>query len=193
MPARCRVMASTLIARSLKVEKRSQEICVDQLELGRLEEKADAVEQDNSPRPPPPPPPLAPLLIQQQHQQQRPEAQAVAIKQVVEAEGKGLVDVEKGMALNGEKRCWRLKRERGGRKSRRSNGVATAAAAAVVAGGTTSAWPPPASAEFGNDYSDSGVKLWGEKGWLNGLVVKLDYESNLSCSVGASAAGSIDV
>ena len=36
-------------------------------------------------------------------------------------------------------------------------------------------------------------RLRGEKGWPDGLVMKLNYESNLSCSVGASAAEPIDV
>ena len=55
------------------------------------------------------------------------------------------------------------------------------------------AWLPPVPAEFENDYSDIGGRLRGEKGWVNGLVVKLNYESNLSCSVGASAAEPISV
>ena len=55
------------------------------------------------------------------------------------------------------------------------------------------AWPPPAPAEFENDYSDRGGRLRGKKGWLNGLVVKLNYESNLSCYVGPSADEPIDV
>ena len=33
----------------------------------------------------------------------------------------------------------------------------------------------------------------GEKGWLDGLVVKLNLEPNLSCSMGAAAAEPIDV
>ena len=33
----------------------------------------------------------------------------------------------------------------------------------------------------------------GEKGWLDNLVVKLNYESSLSCFVGAAAAEPIDL
>ena len=33
----------------------------------------------------------------------------------------------------------------------------------------------------------------GEKGWLDGLVVKLNLEPNLSCSMGAAAAEPIDL
>ena len=89
------------------------------------------------------------------------ETAAASLVQVVEAEEKGkLVDVEKVMALDGEKEMSRLRRERSTTKSRRSN---------------------------------SGGRLRGEKGWLNGLALKLNYEPCLSSFVEASAAEPIDV
>ena len=58
---------------------------------------------------------------------------------------------------------------------------------------TPPAWPPPAPGEIKNLYSVNTEKLRGGKGCRNGLVVKLDYESHLSCSVGASYAQRIDL
>ena len=50
-------MASILIARSLKEEKRSKETCGNQPESGRLEEHGLAVEAEAPPQPPEPLPP----------------------------------------------------------------------------------------------------------------------------------------
>ena len=98
-------MTLILKAWSLEEEKRAQEICGDQPEPGRLDQKADAAEQEKSPRPPPPPPSPAPLLIQKkQHQQQPPEVQAAAIEQVVETEEKRtVVEVERVISFDGDK------------------------------------------------------------------------------------------
>ena len=50
------------------------------------------------------------------------------------------------------------------------------------------AWSPPAPAEFENASSVSRGRLWGQKGWSEGLDLKLNFDSNLSCSVGVSDA-----
>ena len=55
------------------------------------------------------------------------------------------------------------------------------------------AWPPPAPAEFENVYFVRREGLRGDKGWRDSLVVKLNYESQTSYSVGASDAEPIDV
>ena len=54
-------------------------------------------------------------------------------------------------------------------------------------------WPPPAPAEFEDIYCVSRETLRGDKGWRDGLVVRLNYESHLSCSVGTSDAEPIEV
>ena len=55
------------------------------------------------------------------------------------------------------------------------------------------AWSPAAPAEFENIYSVGLGRLRGEKRWHDGLVVKLNCESNLSSSMRASGAEPIDV
>ena len=54
-------------------------------------------------------------------------------------------------------------------------------------------WPPPAPAEFENIHCVSRETLRGDKGLRDGLVVRLNYESHLSCSVGTSDAEPIEV
>ena len=91
---------------------------------------------------------------------------------------------------------WRLRPDRRSRKSKKSNGRCHRSSSSSCCSRRRhhrllGRRQPPLNSR--TTIPTAGGGLRGEKGWLNGLLVKLNYESNISCSVGASAAEPIDV
>ena len=109
-----------------------------------------------------------------------------------------------GRRLTGKRGWWSFRLKRMIRKSRRGKGRRQLSSSEGISSsscGFCSYSPlsrhcllgrclPPA--EFENVYSVSVGRIQGGEGWRDGLVEKLNYESNVSCSMEASDAVPID-